>query len=71
MQELKHENTTLALQVEGSIRSNHELENYLENAEVSQARFGDKQKTYNRKIQELNKRNQELRDANVELENRL
>jgi hypothetical protein len=32
----------MAMQIEGSIRSNHELENYIENVEVSQARFTDK-----------------------------
>eukprot|EP00347_Sterkiella_histriomuscorum_P017254 403350100 len=61
----------ISMQIEGSMRNNQELETYLENCEVSQAKFTDKYKSYNKKIQDLNKRNLELRDINVQLEDKV
>ncbi|CDW75035.1 UNKNOWN [Stylonychia lemnae] len=70
-QELRSEIQNLTNLIEGQLRSNQELEVFVENCEVSQAKFTDRQKTYNKKIQDLNKRNQDLRDQNIQLEDRV
>lgn len=50
------------------MRNNMELESYLENCEISAAKFTDKQKSFNKKIQDLNKKCSDLSTVNQGLE---